>query len=53
MERAVVIFREFSSKRYPGQLSILRNYIQSKRAMRVRRTTVYFETALEQQLQID
>ena len=26
MERAVVIFREFSSKRYPGQLSILRNY---------------------------
>ena len=50
---AVVIFRELQAKGYTGQLSILRDYIRPKRARRVRRATVRFETAPGQQLQSD
>jgi len=41
---AVVIFRELQVKGYTGQLSILRDYIRPKRALRVRRATMRFET---------
>jgi transposase len=50
---AVVIFRELQAKGYTGRLSILRAYIQPKRALRVRRATVRFETAPGRQLQCD
>lgn len=50
---AVVIFRELQAKGYTGQLSILRDYIRPKRARRVRRATVRFETAPGRQLQSD
>jgi transposase len=50
---AVVIFRELQTKGYRGQLSILRDYIRPKRALRVRRATVRFETAPGRQLQSD
>jgi len=50
---AVVIFRELQSKGYTGQLSILRDDIRPKRALRVRRATVRFETAPGRQLQSD
>lgn len=50
---AVVIFRELQAKGYTGQLSILRDYIRPKRALRVKRATVRFETAPGQQLQSD
>jgi transposase len=50
---AVVIFRELQAKGYTGRLSILRDYIRPKRALRVRRATVRFETAPGQQLQSD
>ena len=50
---AVVIFRELQAKGYTGQLSILRDYIRPKRALRVRRATMRFETAPGQQLQSD
>lgn len=50
---AVVIFREIQAQGYTGQLSILRDYIQPKRALRVRRATVRFETAPGRQLQSD
>lgn len=50
---AVVIFRELQAKGYTGQLSILRDYIRPKRAVRVRRATVRFETAPGRQLQSD
>jgi transposase len=50
---AVVIFREIQAQGYTGRLSILRDYIQPKRALRVRRATVRFETAPGQQLQSD
>lgn len=50
---AVVIFRELQAKGYTGQLSILRDYIRPKRALRVQRATVRFETAPGQQLQSD
>lgn len=50
---AVVIFRELQAQGYRGQLSILRDYIRPKRALRVRRATVRFETAPGHQLQSD
>lgn len=50
---AVVIFRELQTKGYRGRLSILRDYIRPKRAVRVRRATVRFETAPGRQLQSD
>lgn len=50
---AVVIFRELQAKGYTGRLSILRDYIRPKRAGRVRRATVRFETAPGRQLQRD
>ncbi|MDF0666234.1 MAG: IS21 family transposase [Nitrospira sp.] len=50
---AVVIFRELQTKGYTGQLSILRDYIRPKRAMRASRVTVRFETAPGRQLQSD
>ncbi|MCE3223346.1 MAG: transposase [Nitrospira sp.] len=50
---AVVIFRELQAKGYTGRLSILRDYIRPKRALRVRRATVRFETAPGRQLQSD
>lgn len=50
---AVVIFRELQAKGYTGRLSILRDYIRPKRALRVRRATVRFETAPSRQLQSD
>lgn len=50
---AVVIFRELQAKGYRGRLSILRDYIRPKRAGRVRRATVRFETAPGRQLQSD
>lgn len=50
---AVVIFREIQTQGYPGQLSILRDDIRPKRALRVCRATVRFETAPGRQLQSD
>lgn len=50
---AVVIFRELQAKGYTGRLSILRDYIRPKRALRIRRATVRFETAPGRQLQSD
>ncbi len=50
---AVVIFRELQAKGYTGRLSILRDYIRPKRALRARRATVRFETAPGWQLQSD
>jgi transposase len=50
---AVVIYRELQAKGYTGRLSILRDYIKPKRALRVRRATVRFETAPGCQLQSD
>lgn len=50
---AVVIFRELQTKGYTGQLSILRDYIRPKRALRASRATVRFETKPGQQLQSD
>jgi transposase len=49
----VVIFRELQAKGYTGKLSILRDYIRPKRAMRASRVTVRFETAPGRQLQSD
>ncbi len=50
---AVVIFRELQAKGYTGPLSILRDYLRPKRAMRIQRATVRFETAPGHQLQSD
>ena len=50
---AVVIFRELQAQGYRGGLSILRDYIRPKRALRPGRATVRFETAPGQQLQSD
>ena len=49
----VVIFRELQVQGYRGRLSILRDYIRPKRALRPGRATVRFETAPGQQLQSD
>ena len=50
---AVVIFRELQARGYEGGISILRDYIRPKRALRPCRATVRFETAPGQQLQHD
>jgi len=50
---AVVIWRELQARGYPGGLSILRDYIRPKRALRVGRATVRFETEPGRQLQTD
>jgi transposase len=50
---AVVIWRELQAKGYPGGVSILRDYIQPKRALRPSRATVRFETEPGRQLQTD
>lgn len=50
---AVVILREIEALGYTGKLTVLRQYIQPKRVLRQRRTTVRFETPPGQQLQSD
>jgi transposase len=50
---AVVIFREIQARGYSGEISILRDYIQPKRALRAGRATVRFETPPGRQLQCD
>jgi transposase len=49
----VVILREIQAKGYPGQKSILADYIRPKRALRPSRATVRFESEPGQQLQHD
>jgi transposase len=48
-----VIWREIEAEGYTGRYTILRDYIQPKRALRPGRATVRFETAPGQQLQTD
>jgi transposase len=50
---AVVILRELQTQGYAGEISIVRDYIRPKRALRPSRATVRFETAPGQQLQGD
>lgn len=50
---AMVIYREIEAEGYEGKLTILRDYIQPKRALRAGRATVRFETKPGQQLQSD
>ena len=50
---AVVIWRELQGRGYTGGSTILRNYVQPKRALRPSRATVRFETAPGAQLQND
>ena len=50
---AVVILRELQAQGYAGEISIVRDYIRPKRALRPSRATVRFETAPGQQLQGD
>jgi len=50
---AMVIWREIQAEGYTGRYTILRDYIQPKRALRPGRATVRFETAPGQQLQTD
>jgi transposase len=50
---AKVIFREIETRGYPGRLSILRDYIRPKRALRKSRATVRFETSPGHQMQND
>lgn len=49
----VVIYREIQAAGYEGKLTILRDYIAPKRALRAGRATVRFETGPGQQLQSD
>ena len=49
----VVILRELQARGYRGGISILRDYIRPKRALRPGRATVRFETAPGVQLQSD
>ena len=49
----VVILREIQSVGYKGGITILREYIAPKRALRVGKATVRFETKPGQQLQTD
>ena len=49
----VVIFWELQAQGYQGGLSILRDYLRPKRALRPGRATVRFETVPGQQLQCD
>jgi transposase len=50
---AKVIMSEIRAEGYPGGYTILRDYIQPKRALRPGRATVRFETAPGEQLQSD
>lgn len=50
---AVVILREIQAQGYTGSLTLLRDYIRPKRALRSGRATVRFETEPGQQLQSD
>ena len=50
---AVVIWRELQAKGYAGGISILRDYLHPKRALRPGRATVRFETEPGRQLQSD
>lgn len=50
---AMVILRELQEEGYEGGISILRQYIQPKRALRQGRKTVRFETKPGKQLQSD
>jgi len=50
---AVVILREIQAQGYAGQISILKDYIRPKRALRASRATVRFETVPGVQLQHD
>ena len=49
----MVIFWELQAQGYQGGLSILRDYLRPKRALRPGRATVRFETVPGQQLQCD
>jgi len=50
---AVVIWRELQGMGYPGEVSIIRDYIRPKRPLRAGRPTVRFETEPGEQLQSD
>jgi transposase len=50
---AVVVLREIQEEGYEGGLTILREYMAPKRALRSSRATVRFETVPGQQLQSD
>lgn len=50
---AKVVWRELQGRGYRGKLTILRDYIQPKRVLRLGKTTVRFETEPGQQLQSD
>lgn len=50
---AVVIWREIQGKGYAGGLTVLRDYVGPKRALRAGRATVRFETDPGRQLQSD
>jgi transposase len=50
---AVVLLRELQAKGYVGGISILREYVRPKRALRPSRVTVRFETEPGRQLQTD
>jgi transposase len=50
---AVVILRELQQQGYAGEVTILRDYIRPKRALRASRMTVRFETPPGRQLQSD
>jgi transposase len=50
---AVVILRELQAEGYQGGITVLRQYIAPKRALRSSRATVRFETAPGKQLQTD
>jgi transposase len=50
---AVVILREIQAQGYEGGISILREYVHPKRALRPGRATVRFETEPGRQLQSD
>lgn len=50
---AVVILREIQAEGYTGGYTILREYIQPKRALRSGKATVRFETDIGEQLQSD
>jgi transposase len=50
---AVVILRELQADGYGGEISLIRRYIQPKRALRSSRVTVRFETQPGQQMQSD
>jgi transposase len=50
---AMVILREIEAEGYQGKMTVLRDYIRPKRALRPGRATVRYETEPGQQLQSD